>query len=353
MRRSRTARRKVQRSLRRQRSQRSQRRIQKRSVKRTKRTRRTKINVKRSVKRNVKKSIKKSNRRSQRVRRNRRNRRSRQIRKQILNKYGGSGKSKSKKTMLDRATAARDALATSHSGAAARADRHRTDDPEAHYTAVMKQFEAEWSKKGHKMENRQSQYSNLMEATGVDMSVVGGGEIDEDYIIRGGKFAGKHLLIPLLVDYNLGKDYDGGEKQGSNFNFSADRRIAELVEHYQHITMGDRLSGAVDHEIEAEMTGINGGAAPRVGEPAPRVGKGEPAPRVGKEKQEEEEEEEEQEEEQQKEGGLTEDLINGMRVVELRAELKARGLSTSGRRDALVERLVESAALEDIIIEVD
>jgi len=224
MRRSRTARRNVQRSLRRQRSQRSQRRIQKRSVKRTKGTRRNKINVKRSVK--------KSNRRSQRVRRNRRNRRSRQIRKQILNKYGGSA---AEKGMLDRALAAQAALRP-----LARPDLAMTADADDHYTAVMNKFVTKWYGEGETKDDLIKQLSNLMVAIGSE-------EIDEGYIIRGGKFVGKHIFLALLADYNLGQDEDG--KEGANFSIDPEGKIAKLVEHYQSDTMGRQIHDADSFDL--------------------------------------------------------------------------------------------------------
>ena len=60
--------------------------------------------------------------------------------------------------------------------------------------------------------------------------------------------------------------------------------------------------------------------------------------------QEQEQEDEEDDDEEDEEEGLTADQINGMKVVELRAELKNRGLPTSGRRAVLVGRLTGSAA---------
>lgn len=99
----------------------------------------------------------------------------------------------------------------------------------------MKQFVNMWFGQGNTQEYLMGQLSNLILAIDPDQTA----EIAEDYIINGtGKFNGKHVLIPLLVDYNLGNPTD---KMGSNFSFNAETRLNKLVDYYTHNTMGKKI----------------------------------------------------------------------------------------------------------------
>ena len=64
----------------------------------------------------------------------------------------------------------------------------------------------------------------------------------------------------------------------------------------------------------------------------------------GEEDEEGEDEEDEDDEDEEDEGAMTAEEIDELRVVDLRAELKRRGLLTSGRRAALLSRLKAAAS---------
>jgi len=59
-------------------------------------------------------------------------------------------------------------------------------------------------------------------------------------------------------------------------------------------------------------------------------------------KEESEEEEEEESNEDEEEETLTEEQIRGMKVVELKAELKKRGISTTGLKKVLIKKLINA-----------
>ena len=137
-----------------------------------------------------------------------------------------------------------------------------TEDPEAHYTAVYKLFKAKWYAERHTEAELMGHLDNLKSTIGESGTEA---EIDLEYIIHGGMFDGKHLLLALLVDYNLG--HDEYNQMRPNFSVDPDSMVALIVNHYQFITMGvkiyQQIHGEGDRAIEAP--------AVEAAEPAPAV----------------------------------------------------------------------------------